>query len=251
MKNKINIKLLFLAICNTLVCSMLIIFKTPSLVPTLFSLNQNVICLSTKWLLFLCVIIPTIFYILSEVLKKHPRLNFLFKMLFVLGIYENMLIFICTSLTPAFYIGDKSPIPLSLVWFLPLAVIFSILGIKIKTIPYKSRLGVNVKYTTATEFLWKQAHIFARDIMCATGFVLCILSIVFSFFNLLLIELIIFLCLIILDYILVVWYAKAPYKKYIKMKGKKDVIDKSKEILEAVKNMENTDNIKENQKKED
>ena len=225
---KNNFYIIFFAIINALAGILLTIFAFPNQIPTLVDFSEKVFTLGTKWLMLLCVIIPTAIA-LSGIFTKNAKLSKIFKAIFVLSLYENMLLYSCFSLKSSFAIGELIEIPLSTFLFIPLSVMMMIYGIKIKHIAYASKLGIRTKSTLETEFIWKQMHFLARDVIFATGFILFLLSIVSSFFHYFYIMLIVFVVAIIIDLIIILSQAKSMQKKYLYMKNRQDMVNKQTE----------------------
>ena len=69
---------------------------------------------------------------------------------------------------------------------------------------------------------------FAKDVMFSTSFLMLIVTFVFSFFKLYLIELGVFVLLIATCLLLIYFHSKSMYNKYMEMKMRKDALDKKK-----------------------
>lgn len=228
MSKKIDIKSTILAVINLAVCLLLIILKTPAKVPIFFDFRENIIAFCSKWILILCVIIPTILCIIINLTKKKDSLNFFLKMLFYTCIYENMLIFICTANTECFALNSLYEIPLSLMLFLPISAYMIIGSIKIKHLKYKAFSPFKNKYTLSTEFIWTQTHFYARNILFLVGFIFFILTIIFAIFRLLIINLICLILAIAIIYFCVIRESKQMHNKHNEMQAKKDKLDAEK-----------------------
>lgn len=226
-KIKDNIGILALSAINLIVGTLLIIFAFPKSIPTLFDFNENIIYMGSKWLMILSLVIPTTFCMLA-IFLKNSKLKKFFKALVALSFYENMLIFTCLSLKDSFSIGEIAEVPLSTFLFLPLSVLMMIYGLKIKHITYKSRFGIRTKATLETEFIWKQTHFYARDVIFATGFILFILSVISSFFHYFYIMIPIFAIAILIDFIMVLKQANGMHKKYLTMKKRQEIAEQMK-----------------------
>ena len=229
MDKKIDLKTLILTIFNLIICLILIIFKSPEKVPLFFDIHEKIAILGSKWFLILCAIIPTILGIIIAMTTKKTNLNFFFKMLFYICIYENMLILIYVSATEEFIVGTKSEIPMSLVYFLPFAACMMIGALKIKNLPFKAFSPFKNKFSIKSEFIWKQTHIFAKNFMFAVGFVMVIATMILAIFRLLIFNLVLIILSIIIIYIVVIREAKLMNKKRSEMQAKKDRLETEKQ----------------------
>ncbi len=221
-KNK-AITLTFGIIC-TLACLLLLIFCVPESIPLAVDINEKIAICGSKYFLIILIILPLAFSILAVTLKSN-QLTFIFKMLLVTFIYENVLVFIYLLTGTSFEIGGILEIPLSCFIFLPLSAIIMVSGIKLKNQPFDSKFGIRFKCTRETEFIWKQTHFFAKNVFFAGGFILFLISAIFSFFHLAYILLILFIILILVLYFVVYGYSRSMCNKYKSMKAKKDKID--------------------------
>lgn len=212
---------LVLGIINLIVGTLLTVFVVPNQIPVLFDINEKIVALSSKWLLLFMCITPFILSLVACIISKKYR-TFILRALVALFTYENMLIFIYFCLEKNLNIGSPCTISMSLFIFLPLALVMMIAGSKIKFEPYKSKFGLKMKYTLETEFLWKQTHYYARDVLFFVGFALFIISIVFAFFRVSYIEIPIFVIAIIFCILRIRWYAKSMHSKYIEMKTRQE-----------------------------
>lgn len=229
MKLKNKIFIIALGIINFAVFLSLLITTIPSQIPIMLGINEEIIALSSKWILLILVLLPLGLAISICALSKFSKASFILKILFVLVLYENAIILPYFCLSNAFAIGQISEIPISLSIFLPLALIMLILSLKLKTLPYLSRPAISFKCTRETEFIWKQTHFFARDVYFVLSFILVIISVIFSFFRLALIELAIFVAGIIISTLVVYFYSKSIYKTYKSMKNRQDALNLRKE----------------------
>lgn len=228
MKLKNKIILLTLGIVSFAVYLTLLILKVPNEVPFLYDINEKIAVVITKWILISPAILPLIFAGFASIFSKKPKLKFGFIIAFVFVLFENVIFLTYFILAKSLEIGVVCEIPLSIALFIPLAFILMLLSIKLKNAPYLSRPAIRFKCTKETEFIWTQTHIFARDVYFLMSFVLFIVSIIFSFFRLYLIELGIFVFAILLCTLIVYLYSKSLYKKYIEMKTRKENLEKSK-----------------------
>lgn len=228
MDKKFDLKTTFLMVFNLIICLILVIFKSPEKVPLFFDFGENIAILGSKWFLIASAIIPLILGIFVNLTMKKNNLNFFLKMLFYICIYENMLILIYVSATNSFVVGAKSEIPMSLVYFLPLSACMMLGALKIKFLPYKAFSPFKNKYSTESEFIWKQTHMFAKSFMFAVGFVNVVATMIFAIFRLLLINLIFIAASIIIIYIFVIREAMLMSKKHSQMQSKKDKLDQEK-----------------------
>lgn len=224
---KNQIVLLIIGILVTMLSILLWIFCVPNSFPLLYDWSEKVIYSGSKWWLFIITLFPLLFAILG-VTFKGQNIQFIFKMIYVLSIYEIFLILISllTGTIPG--VGMKSEIPLTCYLFLPISVIIMVLGIKLKTIPYDSKMGIRFKCTRETEFIWKQTHFFARKVLFPTGFLLFIISAVLSFFHFALVVFMIYIIAILTSIIIIYCYSLSIYKKYMSMKTKLEGLEKNK-----------------------
>ena len=228
MKKSFYIKFIALTLLNIAVCLFAIIAKSPNNIPVLFNFKEQILLLGSKWLLILCVIIPTILCIIVLLTQKKLSLNFFFKMMFVTSLYENMLIMICVSLSESFTKNNLFEIPLSLFVFLPIAIHMIVGSIKIKHIKFKDFSPFKNKFSTASDFVWAKTHLYAQKVLFGIGFIYTIISIIFAVLRLFIINLIVLMVCIILIYIFVIRESKLMFTKYSEMQEKKDNLSKSK-----------------------
>ena len=186
MKNKDKILIISLAVFNFVAGLLLIIFMIPSQIPTVLSLSEKIVCLGSKWCLVPAIVCPLLFACISIFFKKNIFCS-VFKSLFFFSIYQNVLIFITCAGTANFVLHSTFPVSLSLFVCLPLACITLFWGAKLKTQPYNTFPVLWKKQATATEFLWTQIHLFAKNVFMSAGLVLFVVSIIFAFFKLFLI----------------------------------------------------------------
>lgn len=228
MNKKLDLKITILAALNLIICLCVIIFASPKHIPLFFDLNENVSLLGSKWFLLACIIIPTALAIAVNLTQNKQALNFFLKMLFVVCLYENMLIMITVSATNTFVTNTQSEVPMSLVFFLPIAGMMTIGAIKIKHLPFKAFSPFKNKYSMSDEFIWKQTHIFARDALFATGLLNLIATLILAIFRLLIVNFILLVLGIIILYALVIRESKLMNQKRSEMQAKKDRLDKEK-----------------------
>lgn len=221
-----NKKIIFiiLAIINFLACTLSVIFLLPENIPFLLNLREIIVFQISKWIMLISAILPTIFITIA-LLVKSKKTQFLLKTLFIWSIFDNILYFCYFTLGTRLSVGELSEIPISISIFMPISVILMIFSIKLKSRPYLSKPSIYFKVTRETEFIWKQTHFYARDTYFFTSFVLFIVSIVFSFIRFPLIELLIYVLLLTISTILIYFYSRSIYKKYMEMKTKKDRLD--------------------------
>jgi hypothetical protein len=132
------------------------------------------------------------------------------------------------SSVDSFAVGSLSEIPMSLVYFLPLSAYIMLGGLKIKHLPFKSFSPFKNKHTCVAEFVWKQIHFYARNVMFSVGFIAVILTLIFAIFRLLIINFVTIVLGIIIIYILVNRQSKMMSKKQIEMQTKKAKLDEEK-----------------------
>lgn len=228
MNKKQKILILVLSAINLIVGVLLTIFLIPNKIPVLLEPNEKILKLGTKWLIMCAAIIPAVFAFLSCIFKNQ-RLSGFFKSIFIFSIYQNVLIYIVLSTSKSFAVGTTFPLSLSLFLFLPLSCLIFVFGIKLKTQPFNTFPVLWKKQSTATEFLWKQIHYFAKNIFMMIGLILFVISIIFAFFKLFLVELAIFVIMIVMAYLIVLKQANDIYKKYNEMKQKQDELQKQKD----------------------
>ncbi len=225
MKNKKQ-KILILSFSAVIsLCALLItIFCVQNNIPLLFDFSEKIIAKGSKAWLGILIIAPTIFAILHFAIKNDLA-EFVFKILFLISVYEIMLTFIYLLFGTRFDVGQLPDIPLTCFIFIPLSVAIIAVGAKLKSAPFKSKLAVQFKCTKETEFIWKQTHFFASRVYLFAGLILIICSSIFSMFYLCYIMLIIFLTTIIICNIIIYHYSKSIYKKYISLKTKHDKLN--------------------------
>ena len=226
MKLKNEILIILLSVVNFIVCLTLIVFKIPEKIPAVFDAAERCVLLANKWVLVLGAVFPAAFAVVCIILQKNKKLSYCFLILFLISLYENILFFTYYSLGENLTLGAYIEIPLSLVIFLPVTAVFLILSVVVKNAPYKSFPAFAFKPAKETEFIWMRTHMFARDAMFSTSFLMIIVTFVFSFFRLYLIELALFVFLIALCVLLIYLHSKSIYKKYMEMKTRKDALDK-------------------------
>lgn len=226
MSKKLDLKITILTIFNIAICLCLIIFKAPQSVPLFFSPNETIAVLGSKWWLLASAFIPTALGIFINLTQNKTRLNFVLKMFFAVCLYENMLIMICVSATESFALKSVCEIPLSLIYFLPLSACIMIGGLKLKTIPFNSFSFFKNKYSSTSEFIWKQTHIFAKDITFAIGFILVIISMIFAIFRLFWFNLAIIIIAVLTIYFLTLRESVLMTRKFNKLQAAKEKLNK-------------------------
>ena len=226
-KQKLNFKFLMVIALNFFLCFFLTIFALPDNIPTVINFNQTISKLGSKWIMFLCAIIPTIVGAVILAIKNRD-LKFWLTILFGFFIYQNLLSFIYLSLSNKIEISNLIEIPFSIFIFLPLSIILLIYGAKIKRAPYKSCWSINFKSMQKTEFIWIQSHMYASRVVMLESLILFILSIIFAFLNPWWIIIIAFTLAIIIGLILISTYTNSLVKKYEDMEKRKTRIDNEK-----------------------
>lgn len=224
-KNKIIITLL--ASLNIVICLPILIWLTPSSVPLIAGIHNEIIVIGSKWWLLKGMILPLVFMTLYLCIKN-KNCKLIFSGLLIFVVYNNMLGFSYFCSEPTILFGDTSKISLALSLFLPLALAIFVYGSIIKNISFKSKMGINSKWTETTEFIWKQSHITASYHFRLSGLILFILSVVFIFINHPLILLALFILGILIPLIVVLTGAKKMTNKYNDMKKKEASIKKNK-----------------------
>ena len=226
MKNKQNIYSLILGLVCLVAGTLLLVLCVPNQIPVFVDFSEKVTATSSKWLMLLLCVSPLVLAIIQIFTCKKVS-TFLFRYAITILTYENMLAFIYLCTEQDLSTGTYFGIPLSLMIFLPLSASIMIAGIKLKTRPYKSKLGIRMKYCLETEFIWKQTHYIARDIFFFAGFALSVTSIVFAFFRVTWIEIPIFIIVMVICLLKIRWYAKSMYDKYKDMELKKNSLNKN------------------------
>ena len=218
---KNNIKIIVVSILNLAVCLTLLFSLVPDKVPYFTHPNGNIAVLGSKWFLLIGICLPLVFATFF-VLTKKESVKIIMTELVILFLYENMLgySYFCTETT--FVLGTKSLIPTSLSLFLPISLLVFFYGIKLKTMPYKHKLGIYSKQTITTEFIWRQSHFSANHGYMVVGFFMFITSIVFVFVHQIIVESSIFVVLFLIPRIYVESQAKMLSKKYNDMNARKE-----------------------------
>lgn len=224
-KNKIII--ILLASLNIIICLPILIWLTPSSVPLIAGIHNEIIVIGSKWWLLIGMILPLVFMTLYLCIKN-KNCKLIFSGLLIFVVYNNMLGFSYFCSEPTILLGDTSKISLALSLFLPLALAIFVYGSIIKNISFKNKMGINSKWTETTEFIWKQSHITASYHFRLSGLILFILSVVFIFINHPLILLALFILGILIPLIVVLTGAKKMTNKYNDMKKKEASIKKNK-----------------------
>ncbi len=244
---KNNLILISLSFVNFVLVFLLTLFLVPSQIPYFVNINEKIILLGSKWILFASAIIPLILAFLSLIFLDNKKMTFTINIIFTLLLYENMLkmSYFCTE--KSFTTGSLSLIPLAVSVFMPLSIIILVVAQKIKFIPYKSPFGFCSKYSFRTEFLWKQTHIFATKAVSIFGLFMFLISIIFAFARLPYIELIIFVLGLVSCYITIISFSKSIYKKFMEMENRKQKLQKADK--NAKNTSKNQENLTENSKK--
>jgi hypothetical protein len=190
-------------------------------------IRDRVILIGSKWWLLAGIILP-ISFLFINLFNKNRFIKFIFAELIIFIAYNNMLAYSFFITAPSFAIGMTSEIPLSIAVFLPIALTCFLYGAMIKNIPYKSVFGIRSKLTTTTEFIWDQSHFYGSYYYRLTGMILFVISVIFSFLKLPLIELFIFIIGLIIPRIITDRTAKQMANKYKDMKTKHDHLTKKK-----------------------
>jgi len=229
MTKKSKILFILLSIINLLTTSLITIFALPNKIPVCYNIYEKITFCSSKWLMLISSILPTLFIIFIFFIKNN-KVKFIFKALFVLSIFENVLFFSYFLIETNFDIGTLCKIPASVSIFMPISIICLIFSLKIKNLPYKSKFGINFKVTRETEFIWKQTHFYSQNVLFCSSIIMFITSIIFSLFRNILIEFVIFFIIILISLLIIYLHSKSIYNKYIEMKTKKENLDNKKNV---------------------
>lgn len=227
MKNNKLIPIIITSV-NTVLCTLLLIFLTPSQIPLIAGIRDEIIVIGSKWWLLSGIIIPVVYMVLSITLKNQYA-KFIFTELLIFTVFDNMLAYSFFCNISSYEIGMPSEVSYSIAAFLPIALSCFIYGAMLKNLPYKSKLGLVSKRTTTTEFIWKQSHISASYYYRLTGMILVIVSLVFTFIHQALIELILFVVGLIIPRIIVEVNAKQMQNKYKDIKARHEHLKNKKE----------------------
>lgn len=226
MKNNKLISII-LASSNFVICMLLLIFLTPSSVPLISGIHDEVIVIGSKWWMLFGAILPLILMTVY-LLTKHKETKFITTSLIIFIFYNNLLAFSYFIAGEKLAIGSVSEVPISAAIFLPLSLWLFVYGVNIKNLEYKNKFGICSKNTKTTEFIWKQIHFSASYYFRLSALILFIISIVFCFIRYPLIELVIFILVILTTRIILEIQAKKMSKKYKDMKQKQDKLSKNK-----------------------
>lgn len=237
--NKNNLFSLSLGIINLVLTLCLTIFCVPNLVPLIINFNEEIIVLCSKWVLVINIILPLTFSVLSIIFSKRKNTSFIFKVFFGFMLYENMLAFAYFSVENSFYIGEISQIPITLSFLMPLTVLGIIWSQKIKWLPYKSKLGIRNKYSTQTEFLWKQIHLLAHQTYFKTFLISFVFMIPFVFIKFAYIGLALIIIIFVISTIFIFKESKKLHAKYLELK---DHHEKHKKRMEEYDKMQQEKN---------
>ena len=215
------------AIFTIICCLALLIFCVPNQIPTLLNFNETIAALGSKWLMLIGLSALLVIFVIA-ILIKNKNLQTFFKSLFFVISFQNIIILAYYSLEKQFEIGLIYKIPTSITIFMPIAFLIIVWANLLKNIPYKSKIGINNKYSLETEFLWTQIHFIAKDKCFAAGCVLTLISLIFSLIRQPIILALLFLLILISTYVLINKEAKEIHKKYLEMKQRKDKLDEKK-----------------------
>ena len=229
-----NIKIIIASSLNLIICFTLLLTLVPNTVPYLAAPNGNIAVMGSKWLLMFGIVLPLVFACFFAT-SKRETVRILMAELVILFLFENMLgySYFCTEKT--FIIGEKSLIPTSLSLFMPISAFVLFYGIKLKSMPYKHKLGIYSKHTSTTEFIWTQSHISAHHGYMVVGFLMFITSLVFVFVHQIIVESVIFVILFVLPRIYVISQGKMMSKKYNDMNERKQKQKIFKELEEEMR----------------
>ena len=216
MTKKNKILLIITAIINFLASLFIIIFATPEKIPVFINNYEKITLMSTKWLMFAFAILPAVllFFILKT---KNQKIGFILKSAFLLLIFENTMLTINNCYSKNLSVGATFDVPFSLLFFMPMSMLITILSIKIKNTPYKSKFGLNFNVTKQTSFIWTQTHFFASTAYFIMSLILLLTSVVFCFVRFILIELAIFALVITIFTIVIYNYSFSCFVKYYEM----------------------------------
>lgn len=225
---KNNLFMLIIGSVNFAVCLTLLFLCVPDQIAIAIDINEKITATASKWVLLINVFIPLLLAILSISLSYHKKTNSILAIMFLIFLYENILAFSYFSINSSFEIGELSEIPVAVSLFMPVSIIISYLGLKLKTATYNKKFGIRTKYSVATEFIWKHTHFYASNAYFGCGVFLFLISIIFMFVRLPYIELILLATSLITVFVLSNNQAKKMYKKYVQMESNKNRIDKIK-----------------------
>lgn len=218
---------IILAAANIVIYLPILIFLTPTKIPLLAGMYDEIIFINSKWFMLIGILLPAII-MTFQLLFKNKNLNIILTTINIFITYNNMLAFSYFCSGSVFKLGELSEIPLSVAVFLPVALGTFVYGSIIKNISYKNHLGIVSKRTTTTEFIWKQSHFQASYHYRLSGLILFIISIICYFVRYPLIELAIFIVGLIIPRIIVEIGAGKMTKKYKDMKQKHDHLEEVK-----------------------
>ena len=237
--NKNNVFTLSLGIINLVAALLLTIFCVPAQIPIIVNIKEEIVLLCSKWLLVVNIALPIIFSILAVVFSKKQSLSFVFKLALGIMTYENMLALTYFSVENNLTTHAVSQIPLGLSILMPIAVVGLIWALKIKRIPYKNWLGLKNKYSTETEFLWKQIHLLASDTYLKSFLVSFAITIPFIFVKFAFIGLAAILVIHIISTAYIMHESKKLHNKYLELK---DHHEKHKKRMEEYDKMQQEKN---------
>ncbi len=231
---KNNIFILCLGFLNFVVCLLLTILCVPELVPLAVNLNEEIVLLCSKWFLIINVISPVIVAFVHLIFCKNPTASFICKFIFTILLYENMLAFSYFSAGTNLAVGQVSEIPLAVSILLPIAMSALVMSAKIKRVKYNSILGIRTKYTKETEFLWKQIHLFASDVLLKCSVICVIICIPFIFLRFAYIGLVAIILSLLIGLIIINHESKKLYNKYQELKEHQEKHKKRMEEYEEM-----------------
>lgn len=222
---KNNRLILILSLLNLAITLPVLIIFVPSRVPFLLDLRETIKVLAPKWIMLTLVFFPAAIMIIAEFVKGEKTQNTL-KFLSFWLIFLSTIYFFYFCLGENLQVGTLSEVPLSVTIFMPISIAIIIYSMKLKNAKYLSSPLAKFKAVCETEFIWRQCHIYARNVYFIAGFIMFFASIVFVFFRFPLIELAVFLLILFVSTVIVYCYSKSVCAKYLEMKEKKEKLDK-------------------------
>lgn len=227
MTKKNKILYIILGLINLIATLAIIIYALPNKIPVSYDIYEKITHFSSKWIMLISAVVPTIIIILIVTLKNKKIIVWL-KTLFILSLFENLLYLSYFVIGENLTLGARCEIPFSISIFMPISIIIIIFSIGVKNAPYLSKPAINFAVTRKTEFIWKQTHFFAQKVCFITGLILFIISIIFSIFRFFILEFIIFVLAILISTLVIYLFSKSIYNKYIEMEKRKEKL-KNKE----------------------
>ncbi len=201
------------------------IFAVPSTIPLLFDINENIAVTGSKAWLSIIIALPLIISLLS-LFSKSKHSYFLCKIICILAIYVNVLVFIYLLTEITFEVGMVCSIPITCLIFLPLSLLVLAWGFALKTVPFNSYFGLKFRLARTTEFIWTQTHYFASKLISIAGLLLAVISIIFSMFHYAYIVLIIFGIILLIAILIIYINTYKMNKKYNEMKTRQENLQK-------------------------